>query len=174
MFKYINKFFRALNANAHPGDIAHAVSLGLILAFVPKGNLLWPILFVFTFFIRSNKGAFFLSMILLTFVAPLLDPLFESVGFAFLSFGPLQGAYAAMYRTPFVGLTMFNNTIVAGSLVAGLILYVPVYLLFMALVKAYRQKLQPKIANSKLYVAFLNLPIIKQIVGATELGDFGK
>jgi uncharacterized protein (TIGR03546 family) len=174
MFKYIKKFFRALNANAHPGDIAHAVSLGLILAFVPKGNLLWPILFVFTFFIRSNKGAFFLSMILLTFVAPLLDPLFESIGFAVLSFGPFQGAYAAMYRTPFVGLTMFNNTIVAGSLVAGLILYVPAYLLFMTLVKAYRQKLQPKIVNSKLYVAFLNLPLIKQIVGATELGDLGK
>lgn len=174
MFRYIKRFFLALNANAHPGDIAHAVSLGLILAFVPKGNLLWPLLLAFTFFIRSNKGAFFLSMILLTFVAPLLDPLFETIGYGVLTFGPLQGAFEAMYQTPFVGLTKFNNTVVAGSLVAGLALYVPVYLLFMALVKAYRDILQPKIVNSKLYLAFLNLPIIKQIVNAPSLGDFGK
>jgi uncharacterized protein (TIGR03546 family) len=174
MFRYIKRFFQSLNANAHPGDIAHAVSLGLILAFVPKGNLLWPFLFVFTFFIRSNKGAFFLSMILLTFVAPLVDPLFETVGYGILSFGPLQGAYAAMYQTPFIGLTKFNNTIVAGSLAVGILLYVPVYLLFMFLVNTYRKKIQPKIVNSKIYIAFLNFPIIKQIVNAPSLGDFGK
>jgi uncharacterized protein (TIGR03546 family) len=174
MFRYIKKFFQSLNANAHPGDIAHAVSLGLILAFVPKGNLLWPFLFVFTFFIRSNKGAFFLSMILLTFVAPLVDPLFETIGYGVLSFSPLQGVYSSLYQTPFIGLTNFNNTIVAGSLVTGILLYVPVYLLFMTLVNVYRKKIQPKIVNSKIYVAFLNLPIIKQIVNAPSLGDFGK
>lgn len=174
MFVYIKKFFMALNANAHPGDIAHAVSLGLLLAFVPKGNLLWPILLAFTFFIRSNKGAFFLSMILLSFVAPLADPLFESIGYGVLSFGPLQGAYAALYRTPFVGLTRFNNTVVAGSLVAGLVLYAPAYFLFVALVNGYRKNVQQRIVNSKLYAAFLNLPLIKQIVNAPSLGGIGK
>ena len=45
MFKYIKSFFSALNANAHPGDIAHAVAMGLLLAAIPKGNLLWVLSF---------------------------------------------------------------------------------------------------------------------------------
>ena len=73
MIKFLLKFFKSLNANAHPGDIAHAVSLGLLLALVPKGNLMWPFLFALTFFIRMNKGAFFLSLILLSFVIHFID-----------------------------------------------------------------------------------------------------
>jgi uncharacterized protein (DUF2062 family) len=45
VFKYIKTFFTALNANAHPGDVAHGVAIGLLLALVPKGNLLWFFLF---------------------------------------------------------------------------------------------------------------------------------
>ena len=73
MFKYLMRFIKALNANSHPGDIAHAVALGLLLALVPKGNLLWPFLFILAMFIRMNKGAFFLSFILFSFIVPFAD-----------------------------------------------------------------------------------------------------
>ncbi len=174
MFSYIKSFFQALNANAHPGDVAHAVALGLLLALVPKANLLWAFLFFLTMFIRVNKGSFFLSLILLSFVAPLLDPALEALGYGILTLSPLQGAYRVLYETPFIGLTRFNNSVVAGSFAAGIVLYIPAYLLFRFLVTGYRGKLQPKIVNSKAYKVFLNLPLIKQILNAPSLGGFDK
>ena len=174
MLKYIKKFFMALNANAHPGDIAHAASLGLLLAFVPKANLLWVFLFFLTIFIRVNKGAFFLSLILLSFIVPFADVATETVGFAVLSFTPLHGLFGVLYQTPFVGLTRFNNTMVMGGLVMGLIAYAPMYALSRAFVTWYRKIVQPKIVNSKIAKAIANLPLIKQIINAPSVGGFGK
>lgn len=174
MFKYIKKFLQALNANAHPGDIAHAAALGLLLAFVPKANLLWAFLFFLTIFIRVNKGAFFLTLILLSFVVPFADVATEALGFAVLSFKPLSGIFAVLYQTPFLGLTRFNNTMVTGGLVMGLIAYVPMYALSRSFVSWYRKTLQPKIANSKIVKVLSNLPLIKQIMNAPDVGGFGK
>ena len=63
--------FKSLNANRAPGELAHAFALGMLLAFVPKGNLLWIFLFIFTFFLRINRGTLFLSIILGSIFIPL-------------------------------------------------------------------------------------------------------
>lgn len=170
MFRYIKSFIKALNANSHPGDIAHAVAAGLLLALVPKSNLLWIALFVLFMLIRMNKGAFFLSLILFSLGVPILDTPLELAGYAFLSIPALYPFFETLYQTPFVGLTRFNNSMVMGGFLAGLLLYIPVYFLFTALIKAYRNKLHNKIVNSKLYKIFLNLPLIKQIANAPDLG----
>lgn len=174
MFRYIKSFFTALNANAHPGDIAHAVSLGLLLAFVPKANLLWVFLFCFTIFVRVNKGSFFISLILLGFVVPFADRLVDGLGYGILSLPFLKSFYTVLYQTPFIGLTRFNNTMVAGGLAAGIITYFPVYFLFRYLVTGYRKTLQPKIANSKFAKVFVQLPLIKQIINAPDPRGFIK
>jgi uncharacterized protein (TIGR03546 family) len=174
VFKYIKKFFLALNANAHPGDIAHAVALGLLLAFVPKANLLWAFLFFLTLFIRVNKGAFFLTLIAFSFLVPFADVATEAFGFVILSFKPFGGIFSALYDTPFVGLTRFNNTMVMGGLAMGLVAYIPMYALARAFVTWYRKILQPKIANSKVAKIIANLPLIKQIVQAPDIGGFGR
>ena len=36
MLKFIIRFLKAINSNQHPGEIAHAVCLGMILGFMPK------------------------------------------------------------------------------------------------------------------------------------------
>jgi uncharacterized protein (TIGR03546 family) len=172
MFSYIKSFFTALNANAHPGDIAHGVALGLLLAFVPKANLLWAFLFFLTLFIRVNKGAFFLMLILSAFIVPFADVPVELLVYGVLSVPFFQPGYALLYNTPFVGLTRFYNTMVAGGLVAGLIAYIPVYFLFRFLTVNYRSKLQPKIANSKAAKIFVRLPLIKQILNAPDPRGF--
>ena len=174
MLKYIKSFFQALNANAHPGDIAHAISLGLLLAFVPKANLLWSFLFFLTFFIRVNTGALFVSLILFSFAVPFADIATEMLGYGILSIPFLKPFFTLMYQTPFLGLTRFSNTMVAGGFAAGIITYVPVYFLVISLVAKYRTDLQPKIVNSKLARIISNLPLIKQIIGASSIGEFRK
>ena len=84
---------------------------------------------------------------------------------------PTEPLFVALVNTPFVGLTRFNNSVVAGSLAAGLLAYAPAYLLVRLLVRLYRTKLQPKIVNSKAYKVIVNLPVIKQIIAAPRLGE---
>lgn len=170
MFKYVMRFIKALNANAHPGDIGHAVALGVMLALIPRSNLLWPFLFILTLFIRMNKGAFFLSLILFSFLTPLADIPLERFGYTLLSIPVMQPVYTVLYNTPFVGLTRFNNTLVAGALAAGILLYIPMYILTRVLLSVYRRKLQPLITGSKLYKFFVKIPLIKKIRTASRLG----
>lgn len=174
MLKYIKSFFLALNANTDAGDIAHAAALGLLLAWVPRTNLLWVLLFLITLFLRVNKGAFFLSLILLSFVVPLADLFIEAVGYSVLSLGFMEGIFTILYQTPFVGLTQFSNSLVAGSLIAGVVAYVPVYLLVRLFVVQYRIKYQPMVAGSKAAKIFVQLPLIKQIINAPDLKGFVK
>ncbi|MEL3904601.1 MAG: TIGR03546 family protein [Treponemataceae bacterium] len=174
MIQYVFSFFSSLNRNAHPGDIAHGVALGLILAILPKNNLLWPALFAFSIFVRMNKGAFFLSFIFFGFITPFWDVTIERLGFWVLSQPNMQSIYTTLDKIPFVGLTKFYNTMVAGGLLLGLILYVPVYIAVRLLVRLYRTKLQPKFApleDSKASGFLSKIPLLRHLGKIQEVKD---
>jgi uncharacterized protein TP_0480 len=174
MLQYVFSFFSSLNKNAHPGDIAHGVALGLMLAILPKNNLLWPALFAFSIFVRMNKGAFFLSFIFFGFISPFCDVLIERLGFWVLSLQALHGLYATLDTIPFVGMTKFYNTMVAGGLLFGLILYVPVYIIVRLLVRLYRTKVQPKfskIEGSKSFGVLSKIPILRHLEKIKDVKD---
>ena len=65
----------------------------------------------------------------------------------------LQGVWTAVYNTPVLALSNFNNTIVLGSLVCWAILTRPIYLGGRAGVVHYRSTLGVKVRNSKYYKA---------------------
>ena len=165
MISYIVKLLKALNTNSHPGEIAHAVAIGMLLGFMPKDNALWYLLFVFFLFVRVHKGALLLTVLAASLLARLFDPLFDAIGYAVLTFSPLEPVYAALLDIPFVAFTKFNNTIVAGSLVFSLILYIPVYVLIRILIKSWRTHLAPALARSKFMQAFYQIPFISKIAG---------
>ena len=165
MISYIVKLLKALNTNSHPGEIAHAVAIGVLLGFMPKDNALWYLLFVLFLFVRVHKGAFLLTILAASLLARLFDPLFDAIGYAVLTFSPLEPVYAALLDIPFVAFTKFNNTIVAGAVVSSLILYIPVYILMRILIKSWRTHLAPALARSKFMQAFYQIPFISKIAG---------
>ena len=165
MISYIVKLLKALNTNSHPGEIAHAVAIGVLLGFMPKDNALWYLLFVLFLFVRVHKGAFLLTVLAASLLARLFDPLFDAIGYAVLTFSPLEPVYAALLDIPFVAFTKFNNTVVAGAVVSGLILYIPVYILIRILIKSWRTHLAPALARSKFMQAFYQIPFISKIAG---------
>ena len=138
MIANIVKLFRALNSNSKPSEIANALCAGLILGFMPKNNLLWYVLFVLFLFVRINKGAYVIAVALGALTSPLLDPLFHKTGYVVLTFAPLEPIFSYLLDVPFVGFTRFNNTIVCGSLVCGIVCYVPLFLLAILLIKQWR------------------------------------
>ena len=165
MISYIVKLLKALNTNSHPGEIAHAVAIGMLLGFMPKNNALWYLLFVFFLFVRVHKGALLLAVLAASLLTRLFDPLFDAIGYAVLTFSPLEPVYAALLDIPFVAFTKFNNTVVAGAVVSGLTLYTPVYILIRILIKSWRTHLAPALARSKFMQAFYQIPFISKIAG---------
>lgn len=163
MLKKLIKFFKAINSNKNPGEIAHAICLGMILGFLPKSNALWYLLTVFFVFMRIHKGSFVLFTFLFSLLAPALDSIFDTVGFWFLTIDKFEPFFSWLLDIPFVGYTKFNNTIVCGSLLVSLVCYIPVYGLCRLILKFWRATLAPIVRKTKLMVFLSKIPLIQKI-----------
>ncbi|EMB21980.1 DUF2062 domain-containing protein [Treponema denticola] len=170
MIKYVTSFFKAINANAHPGDIAHAVALGLFLAILPKNNLTFTFLFFLSIFIRINKGAFFISFILFGFVTPFMDVLINNIGFWAVQLSFLRPIFIALENIPFVALFKLSNTMVLGGIIWGLILYIPVYILTRIIIAKYRKYMQPAV-NVKGVGLLGKIPLLRHLTKISDIKD---
>lgn len=168
MLKYIINFLKSLNSNSHPGEIAHAAAIGVLLGLMPKDNVLWYILFIFFAFVRINKAVYFLVILAMSSFAHMTDMLLDKIGYIVLTFEPTVPIYRFLLDIPFVAFTKFNNTVVMGSLVSGIILYVPVYIVSRLLVKLWRSTLAPMIASSKIWLALKKLPFVRKLFSVSE------
>ncbi len=165
MLKAISKLLGAISSNTRPGAIAHAVSCGVLLGFMPKDNLLWYILFVFILFMNIQRGAYALSILLGAALTVFMDPLFDSVGYSILTVESLKPYYASLLDIPFVAFTKFNNTVVMGSFVCGIAAYIPLYVLARLFVWAWRKYLAEKVRKLKIAAVLKNIPLVEKIVG---------
>jgi len=82
------------------------------------------------------------------------------LGWEILHIEALYPIYTTMFNMPFVPFTNFNNTLVMGGLVGGIILWFPVFFLFRALIPVYRNTIAPKIRNSKIVQTISKSPLL--------------
>lgn len=165
MLKAIAKLLGAISSNTRPGAIAHAVSCGVLLGFMPKDNLLWYILFIFILFMNIQRGAYALSILLGAALTVFLDPLFDSVGYSILTVESMKPYYASLLDIPFVAFTKFNNTVVMGSFVCGVAAYIPLYVLARLFVWTWRKYLAEKVRKLKIAAVLKNIPLVEKIAG---------
>lgn len=163
MIANISNMLKALNANVNPGEIAHAAACGFLLGLVPKDNLLWYLAFVFILFVRINKPTYLIMIVVGSAVATAGDPLFDSVGYAILTSQKMSGLFATLLEIPFVAFTKFNNTVVMGSLVAGLAAYVPVYALARLAVHLWRKYAVMALRNSRAIKIIGKIPVLSKV-----------
>jgi uncharacterized protein (TIGR03546 family) len=166
MIKPIANLIVALNGNVKGSQIAAGFAWGVLFGLVPAGNFFWIILFIFSFFLRHHNGSKILVMAVLKLLFFAIAPLTEALGWKVLTHPSLQDLFTKLYNMPFVPFTNFNHTLVMGGLVAGVVLWLPVFLLVLGLIPAYRNTLAPKIRNSKIVKNIKKLPIISGIVNA--------
>jgi hypothetical protein len=74
----------------------------------------------------------------------------------------LTGFWTASYNTPVVPLTNFNNSVVLGSFVSWVVLWLPMYFLFAWLVVKYREKVYERLKKTKLF----------QVLAASKLYNY--
>jgi len=166
MFKPLAKLIVALNGNLRKGQVAAGFAWGLLLGLIPAGNVFWIVLFIVSFFFKHHHWSKMLILAIFKIIGAAVAPLMDLVGWQVLHIESLQLFFTTLYNMPFVPLTKFNNTLVAGGLVSGIVLWIPVFFLVFALVPLYRNKVVPALRNSKLLGAIKKLPIIAPLIDA--------
>ena len=168
MLKYTAKLIVALNGNLGKTQIAAGFSWGLLLGLIPAGNVFWIVLFVASFFFKHHHASKLFVMAIFKLLAGLVAPLVDTVGWEVLHIEALQPLFTTLYNMPFVPFTKFNNTLVAGGIVCGIILWLPVFALLCLLVPLYRNTLSPKIRENKLVKSIKKVPLVSKLSKAVS------
>ena len=168
ILKLIAKVIAALNSNTRPVQIGAAVSFGLLLALLPATNLVFVVALILVFLVRVQLGMVIATGIVFSLLTPIVDSTLNSIGHSLLTTPWINSALASAWELPVVPLTRLNNTLVTGSLVAGLVLFVPVMLLSIVLARVYRTHIHPRIVNSKLVKAIQSAPWAQKLTAAVR------
>jgi uncharacterized protein (TIGR03546 family) len=144
-----------LQGSDRPWQVALGVALGMVMGFSPFNGPQNALIFLAIMLLNVNLGAATLATALFAAIAALLDPLAHAIGYALLvqakSLTPL---WTSLYNLPVVPFTRFNNTVVLGSLVLALVLFVPVLLGTPPLLAYYRAHWKPKVDKWKIMKIF--------------------
>lgn len=154
LLKQIFAFFKLLNSDTGTNQLAAGLALGMILGFSPTLSLQTLIAFVILFFFRIQIGAAFLSAFFFKFAAFLIDPLSDKVGRGVLETEGLRPLFVSLYNMPLVPMTRFNNSIVMGSGLIAIVLAIPSFFIFKALIVKYRQTVVAKFKQTKIWKAW--------------------
>jgi len=168
MIKGIAKLILALNGNVSKTQIAAGFAWGILLGLIPVGNAFWIVLFLVSFFFTHHHGGKIAALAIIKVLYPLIAYPIDSVGWFVLHMDSLTGFFTKLYNMPFVPFTKFNNTLVMGGLTSGIILWLPIFFLFITIIPIYRNTLGPKIRNSKIVQAIVKFPLFAAIDNAIK------
>jgi len=154
MIQTVAKILRVLNSEAEPGQISLALCFAMVAGFTPFFSLHNLVIIVFVLVLRVNLSTFLLGLAAFSGIAYLLDPLFHRLGLAFLLADSLQGLWTALYNSTFWKLTRFNNSILMGSFIFSLLLFVPLFLLANFAIRQYRAQLLGWVRKTRIMQAF--------------------
>ncbi len=166
IIRLVAKLLAVLNSNAKPFQVGAGIACGLLLALLPAANLFFAAAVLLVFLVRVHLGMTTLSFAAFSLVVPAFDRVLNELGRRLLTMPALQGVLEAAYATPIVPLTRFYNTLVAGSLLAGVVLWAPVAFLSVLLVNLYRKHVHARIVNSKIVKTIMATPLIQRIARA--------
>lgn len=168
----VKNFIQILRSGQTPRQIAGGFALGSMVGLMPfftlQGLLLWLVILLFD----VNLSAAILSATLFTLVAYLFDPVFHALGYFVLTdISALQGLWTSLYNAPIAPLTRFNNTVVLGSLLCGLVLFLPIYFGMRRFVLAYRAHLHTRIEKWKIYQVISKSTLVRWYDRVKNLGS---
>ncbi len=160
--KIISKFVNAFRAGETPAQIAAGFTLGFLIGLMPFWTLQGVVLLVVLLLFNVNLAAGTVAMVLAGMVAYLLDPIFHSVGYFMLTgVSFLQPVWEALYNMPVAPLSRFNNTVVMGSFVCGVVLALPLYWGMKKLVQVYRAELEARLVRWKVVQAIKGSKVVQ-------------
>ena len=144
-----------LQSEISPKQVAAGAALGMILGFAPVKCLQSYIFLVIILLLNVNIGAATLSTGIFAMLGFLLDPLADKIGYHLLvNTKSLTPFWTSLYNMPLLPFTKFYNTIVLGSFIISVILFLPVYFFTLKLINYYRAHFKDKVAHWKIMKMF--------------------
>ena len=154
MIELLAKLLRVLNSETEPGQISLGLCFAMIIGLTPLLSFHNLLVLFLVFILRVNLAAFLMGLALFTGIAYLLDPLFHQLGLAVLASPSLEGLWTSLYQSVWWRLEHFNNSIVMGSLVFSIGLFIPTLLLLNLLIRRYRQHVLAWVQKTKIMQMF--------------------
>lgn len=154
MIKMIANLLKILNSDADPSQISLALGFALVSGLLPFISPASLLILLIVFLLRVNLSAYLLGTAFFSGVAYFLDPLLHRIGLAILTAGPLEGLWTTLYNSTIWRIQRFNNSVVMGGLVFGILCFVPFVLLANALIQRYREHVLVWVKKSRLMQAF--------------------
>lgn len=154
MLRLIARFLRVLNSVTNPGQISLGFCFAMVAGLTPMMSLHNLVVLLLILILRVNLSAFLLGLGVFSGMAYLLDPLFHWYGLRILTAPSLEGLWTSLYNSTLWRLAWFNNTMVMGSMVFSLALFVPLYFLSNSLIRRYRAHVLAWIQKTRLMQIF--------------------
>lgn len=152
VLKLLRSLVKTLHSDGAPWQIAAGVALGAALGLTPIANVHNLVVLLLMAVLNVSFASGMLAWAVFLPVGFLLDPLFDRVGhWLLLDVTALRPMWTAMENVPGLGLTSFNNTVVLGSVVVWLALFLPIYFATRVGVVRYRASIAQKMKQSTLY-----------------------
>ncbi len=153
LLKLLQSIIKTLHSDGTPGQVAAGIALGSALGLTPLVNVHNLIVFAFIVLLNVSFGGGMLGWALFVPLGFLFDPVFDAIGRSLLASPSLRGLWTSWYNTPLIPYTNFNNTVVLGSVVAWMILALPIFFAARYGVARYRATVGERVRRSRFYQA---------------------
>ena len=152
LLKLFRSLMKTLHSDGSPAQIAYGVALGAALGLTPIANAHNLLVILLLAVLNVSFAAGMLAWAVFVPVGFMFDPIFDRVGrWLLVDMTSLRGVWTTWDNVPGLALTNFNNTVVLGSVVVWLALFVPIYFAARYGVVRYRATIGEKVRNSRYY-----------------------
>lgn len=146
----IKNFLNGVLKEKSPSAVGLGVAFGFMLGIIPKNNLTAQVIFILAFVFKTNIPFFFISVVIFSQFYFLTDKITDPLGYAILSSERFYSIFKWMYNAFLIPWTDFNNTVVMGGVVLGMVMFYPVYLISKKFAEKYLINIAQKIAGMKI------------------------
>jgi uncharacterized protein (TIGR03546 family) len=154
VLKLLRSLFRTLHSDGSPAQIALGFALGAALGLTPIATAHNLVIVLLLAVLNVSFAAGVLAWGIFVPIGFLFDPVFDRVGRWFLMDVPvLRPLWTAWDNIPGLALTNFNNTVVLGSLIAWIVLFLPIYFASRFGVVRYRATIGERVKSTRYYKA---------------------
>jgi uncharacterized protein (TIGR03546 family) len=160
--KLVTNFISILREGQTPAQVAGGFALGALLGLSPMMTLQGVFVWLIILTLDVNLSAATLSIFVFSLIAYLIDPIFHRLGyFLLVDVASFKGLWTLLYNAPIAPLTRFNNTVVLGSFVGAVLLFLPIYFGMKKFVVAYRTTIGARIERLKIYQILKRNSLVK-------------
>ena len=152
--KLLRSLVKTLHSDGTPAQIALGIALGAALGLTPLVNAHNLVVLLLLAVLNVSFAAGLFAWALFVPIGFALDPVFDRVGHWLLVGQPaLRPLWTAWDGMPGLALTNFGNTVVLGSVVGWLALFLPIFFAARYGVIRYRATLGARVQQSRFYKA---------------------